>query len=183
MTQDERKMVVVGEQYHYIFQVPETMQALLRSPVKDSLYVSFKPFLMDGEEIAGSVSFVLKKEKLVEKDGKSVFVEVDSLDSLKAEAVEIGFNKPAYRLNVDLKGRRYQATDLSSADLKKEELTKEYRIEVEDNLSVGKKAARTILSPVTVTVDGALAIGALPLVAVGWGSVGVACSLSDDKCR
>lgn len=176
ISEDGSKLVVVGDSHHYIFDAPEILVKSLKSDFHRSVAATIQAFSVDGTgKTRGKVMLTIGV-KAAEQD--------------KLAALEAGYRKFTYsdqryacEYEVDLVGMRYRSNGIQPS-LASQRLNKTYTVSVVAEQSSGEKAARALLTPVTVAADGVLLIGAIPLLLLGFAAistfVGVECKGNRD---
>ena len=163
---DGKTLAVIGKEFHYLFDAPEAIKAVLQPELREVVEVSFFTFKVDANQrIAGG--YVLRIGK-------------NASPGQKDKALAAGFKaNPSgdLSLNGTLAGTRYAANGIE-ATAASQKLRKEYTISVSVEKSAGAKAASTagkvLLTPITLAADGVLIIAAIPLLLIVM--VGVAAS-------
>jgi hypothetical protein len=151
MTEDGKKLVFIGDKYHYIFDAPVGLLYSLSSSFRKSLFASFKEFRVDiNDRITGNVTISLD-ESASQED--------------KDAAIESGFDqRPASPvLEFSLQGKRYYAGGVAT-DRVGYKLNYNYKVGVLEERSSLEKAALTAMTPITVAADGVLILVGVPLV-------------------
>lgn len=145
MTKDTNTLAVIGNKYHYIFQINDNLKSFLLSDIRKESQVSFKSFFVDlNNTIAG---------------GYSIHIPINKIEKQKTKQwlQEIGFQKndyyKQYMLQGEIKGKRYLAKEIPS----EYKFNKPYKLNIEEEPSKFRKTASTMLSPITYSAD--LAIG------------------------
>lgn len=154
ISQDGKTLVVIGKQHHYVFEAPRAIVQTLQSSFHSSVAGAFGKFFVDSDgQTIGRYRLIL---------GKSA-VDQDQADALAAgyEPAEDG----QLAFNGELRGVRYSAGDVR-LPATAEKLNNTYRILISAEQSDAKKAAKSLLTPVTVAVDGALWIAGIPLLVI-----------------
>lgn len=153
-TEDMKKIVIIGKDYHYIFDAPEALVRSLRSSLHARMHASFYPFdVHTDQHITGKLSLLID-------------------EGLSAEEVEqamgLGF-KPrkngGYFQYIELSGTRYDSGGIQ-ATAPSQRLNKTYTITVRVDHTASDYAARAVLTPVTVAADGVLMVVGFSLILV-----------------
>lgn len=163
---DGKTLAILGKEYHYLFEAPETLKLLLQSDLRDVVQASFHTFSVDASQrISGTYFLNL---------GKNVTPEQ------KEKALAAGFKASpsgALGYNGSLSGTRYAANGVQ-ATAASQKLRKTYTISISAEKSAGAKAATTagklLLTPITLAADGVLIIAAIPLLLI----IGIGASAS-----
>lgn len=155
VSDDGRKFVVLGTQYHYIFEMPEHFGAMLASSYRQSLEVSLVDFVEQGDTITGNYWLRLRPVKPL-------------TDDERAQALADGFTlrgSVELEMKGTLHGTRYRADGF---DQRKTwwSFSRPYTVHVVDRLTTADKAVRVLATPVTLAADGVLMIGAVALFPV-----------------
>lgn len=155
VTPDHQKLVVIGADHHFVFSMPRGIAAALKVPFRRAISAEFGEFRVHPDGVVtGNYQLVLSKE--------------DSAAHYHA-ALAIGFAELGsgdhMRMLGRLYGLRYHA-DGAAAPTPRQRLSQPYRVKV---INAGEAAAKRSATPVAVAADGALAISASPLVAIGLG--------------
>jgi len=154
ISQDGKKLVAIGKQHHYIFDAPRAIVQTLRASFHPFVSGAFGKFYVDSDgQISGRYRLALSSFAL-EQD--------------RADAIAAGY-KPTedghLAFDGELKGVRYSAGDVR-LPATAEKLNQTYRVLISAEQSTAMKAAKSLLTPITVAVDGALFIVAIPLLAI-----------------
>jgi len=150
ISQDHKKIVVIGKEYHYIFDAPDVLVSTLSSSYHKYMKGYLDQFRVDkSEAISGQYLLTLGKE---------------ATEQEKAEAITLGFVKSGGELifSGNLNGIRYSSGGIQ-ANVETQRLNKTYKVFVSVEPSSGKKAAKLLLTPVAVAATGALLIVGIPV--------------------
>lgn len=147
ITLDGKKLVVLGDSYHYVFDAPRSLIQTLQAPFHPLVSANVSRFIVTNNEVSGPYELVL--------DPKAG-------DEHKAAAGRIGF-KPdtdgSMILRDTLSGTRYSAEGFSTAAVKNK-FNKPYRVDVSERwTSGGGPSPKMLLTPVTLAADGVLLLG------------------------
>jgi len=151
ISEDGKKLVFIGNRYHYVFDTPVGLPPSLHSSFRKSLFVVFKGFKVDNDNhVIGNITISL--DESASRDDKE-------------EAIELGYDKrPASpALELSLQGTRYKSGGLA-ADSVGYKLNYAYKVTVLEERSSLGKAALTAVTPISVLADGVLIIGGVPLI-------------------
>jgi len=154
ISKNEKKMVFIGDRYHYIFNAPVVLSSSLQSSLRKSLYFFIEDFWVDKNNYTfGKITIVLSKSA--------------SQDD-KEEAIELGYNErtagpPA--LVILLKGKRYRSGGVATDGVEYKLNYSNVTVVLEPRSSLNK-AALTALTPITVLADGVIVIVVVPLAVV-----------------
>jgi hypothetical protein len=151
ISEDGKNLVFVGDDYHYVFDLPVEILRSLRSPFRKSLFAKFRKFRVDvNNKITGNIYISLDES---------------ASQSNKEEAIEFGYDKRSGSpvMEILLKGKRYKAEDLIT-DKTGYKLNYAYKVAVLEERTSVEKAALTATTPITVLADGVIAIVGVPLI-------------------
>ncbi|HGO6078873.1 5-formyltetrahydrofolate cyclo-ligase [Burkholderia cenocepacia] len=149
---DGKKLVVIGKQYHYIFDVPPALAVNLTAPYRPKLYTDFDDFETHGDTISGRYVLRLARE------------DAPPGSELRERALADGFKDQRHQLTDSgtISGKRYQPNDVTPSSLP-QAFNHEYDVKVIERPSVLGKGAKLALSPITMAADGALGLLGLAL--------------------
>lgn len=155
---DGKTLAIIGKEYHYLFDAPEPIKAILDPGLQDVVNVHFQTFSVDSAQcITGGYTLNIVKTATAEQ---------------KEKAIAAGFKPlPAGNLSFTgkLSGTRYSANGIQ-AENAAQKLRQEYPINVSAEKSAGAKAASTagklLVTPVTLAADGVLILVAVPLLLI-----------------
>jgi len=151
VSEDGRKFVVLGKKYHYIFDMPEHLGAVLASPYRKSINVALYRFVAQGSKISGKFSLQLSRTGMTDDDWN--------------RALEDGFTKrgsSGLEMTGVLDGSRYLADGFVQGKTWSS-FAHAYKIHVTDRITTAGKAVRVLATPVTFAADGVMMIGAVVL--------------------
>jgi len=156
MSHDKKRLVILGERYHYVFDAPPDIVALLASPLKARASARIQPFHVDLDGgTAGRYSLLLP-DTLSEDEAR--------------QAQAMGFARDpqgaGWQLDNQLEGRRFIQGNTVRAGRTKETLSHQYEVSVEAEETRGEKAAQDLASPIAVTADGMLMVYLAVLVPI-----------------
>lgn len=148
ITENADKLVVIGEQYHYVFKLDTGLRNILSSPKRKELKPKFRMFKVDDENrIKGSYTLFYTNRD-------------DSADEwLITKGFKKGGHHPGgvvYRFNGKLEGVRYAAGKSVTSQIK---FSKDYFVKVEQPSSMLGTAGKVIATPVAIAADGVMTIG------------------------
>lgn len=149
ITKDNSRLVVVGEKYHYVMNDIKDLASIIKSPIHELMEAKFSDFTIeDDNSFMGTLEIEINR-----------FTEHEC-----AEALRLGFVKRPKRLVIDLtlRGTRYRSGDIVLADSYR--LNNEYSVLVSEPEGSAKKALKIAATPITVAVDGVLALVGVPLI-------------------
>lgn len=163
VSSDGKKIVVLGEAYHYIFDTPPKLIEILDSPLHPKLSAVMRQFNVTPDaSIKGSFMLVMPKDA---SEQHQQLAQSYGFMARKGERASLSFS---------LTGKRYSAKGFTAPTGQAKQFNQPYSVDVEEELPIGGKAALALLTPVTVAADGALVvlgIALLPLLAIGAGGV------------
>ncbi|AFQ48268.1 hypothetical protein GEM_1843 [Burkholderia cepacia GG4] len=154
VSEDGKKFVVLGKKYHYIFDMPEHLGAVLASSYRKSIQAALYGFVAQGSKISGEYRLVLARAGVTDDDW--------------ARAQTDGFTKyhvGESSMDGTLNGSRYLADGFAQGKTWSS-FSRAYTIQVDDRLTTGDKAVRVLATPVTLAADGVMMIGAVVLFPV-----------------
>lgn len=157
ISKDGKTLVAVTQNYHYIFEAPKVVVNTLQKSFHQYVSANFSDFHVDENEVT---------------KGRLTLTISDAPEAEIASATSSGYKKytNAISANCDLIGKRYKANGAISAE--KYVLNHPYKIFVTAPDSTSEKAAKLLLSPITIAVDGVLILFGVPLMLLG---LGIAC--------
>lgn len=149
VTEDGARLVVLGEQYHYIFDdVSPSLREILLSP-----------FNLRTVVVAVLANFYVDSDNVVTGD-YYLSLSSDASDEQRKRAVAAGFALPTYFLSGHLKGVRYSAKGFPLPS-HTQIFAQRHEAQVRAERS---KTTKILLTPVTVAADGVLILGGLALL-------------------
>ncbi|KER72701.1 MULTISPECIES: hypothetical protein [Burkholderia] len=156
ITKDGKKLVVLGERYHYIFDLPDKLRPVLAASYRKSLHTSFISFRADGSDVTGQYDTVLSK---------------DAPDDERQAATADGFRNWRDRLELDgnVVGKRYSTEGFTlKPDGTAQPFNERYTVGIDEAPSAFAKGLRILATPVTVAADGVLVLGGVLLLPVAY---------------
>ena len=154
ISQDGETLVVIGKEHHYVFEAPRVIVQTLRSSFHASVVGAFGRFSVDSDgQTSGQYRLLLRKSA-GEQD--------------RADALAVGYESSEdgqLSFSGELRGVRYSAGGVR-LPATAEKLNNTYRVLISAEQSTAKKAAKSLLTPITVAVDGALLIAGVPLFVI-----------------
>lgn len=151
---DGKKVVFIGPEYHYIFDAPEHMAALLDSPLHKGLAARFSTFsVSSGGAVDGLINLTLEKP------------DEGGLELARGYGFDDTSDAGTFRDIVILTGKRYRAGTFNGASANKP-LNTSYVVQVREKAPMNAKKALALLTPVTIAADGVLTILSVPLLPV-----------------
>ncbi|UVE68874.1 hypothetical protein L2Y90_19105 [Burkholderia pyrrocinia] len=152
ITEDGKKLVVLGARYHYIFDLPAQLRPVLQSGYRKSLRTSFAGFHASGGSVTGHYRIVLPKNA--------------SEDDRQAAAADGFAAAPAgLVLEGDIDGKRYSTEGFAAQDkAAAQPFNRPYSVSIKESPSVVGMGLRILATPITVAADGVLVLGGIVLV-------------------
>jgi len=152
ISQDKKKLVVIGKQYHYIFDAPKVIIDTLKSSFHQSITAKFHPFHVDSDGFTTGVFEFISSKKVTGQ-------QLNEMLKLGYKPYsEKSYNK-GYIVIGELKGIRYMSGNIIIPN-KLQNLNNKYKIKV---LEQHEKATNALISPITVTPSAVMLIGVMPL--------------------
>ena len=152
MTEDGKKLVVLGTRYHYIFDLPARLRPVLLSGYRKSVRTTFADFHASGGSVTGHYRIVLPK---------------DASDDDRQAASADGFaSEPTgLVLEGDIDGKRYSTEGFVQKDnAAAQPFNRPYSVYIVESPSVVGMGLRILATPITVAADGVLVLGGIVLV-------------------
>ncbi|MCA8235678.1 hypothetical protein [Burkholderia cenocepacia] len=152
MTEDGKKLVVLGTRYHYIFDLPARLRPVLLSGYRKSVRTTFEDFHASGGGVTGHYRIVLPN---------------DASDDDRRAASADGFaSEPAgLVLEGDIEGKRYSTEGFVEKDkAAAQPFNRPYSVYIKESPSVVGMGLRILATPITVAADGVLVLGGIVLV-------------------
>ncbi len=176
ISSDGMKLVAQGKNYHYIFDAPVTIVKLLQSNLHPYVSGYFNSFsVYRSQEITGNYVLTLNES---------------TPESFVNEAVALGFTidssskaKLVYRGN--LCGIRYLSGGVAPQQAT-HQLNDTHTVVIETPASASRVAARIVLTPVTVAVDGITVLAGvvlMPIFLFGLESYKAVCGVGGKDCK
>lgn len=152
ITEDGKKLVVLGTRYHYIFDLPAQLRPVLQSGYRKSLRTTFAGFHASGGSVTGHYRIVLPKNA--------------SEDDRQAAAADGFAAAPAgLVLEGDIDGKRYSTEGFAAQDkAAAQPFNRPYSVSIKESPSVVGMGLRILATPITVAADGVLVLGGIVLV-------------------
>ncbi len=156
ISQDKKKIVVIGRKYHYIFDAPTTLVNTLESPIHNKVQAYFSgDFIVDASDHINGLLELRLDEK--------------ATDSERSIARSIGIKNSNYfralSWSSELAGTRYSAQEFTG-DTSFYKLNRPYSVRIKGERSAILKAMRVPLTPITVGADGVLILAGVILAPV-----------------
>lgn len=151
VTADGSRVVVLGQKYHYIFdEISPSLKQILLSPLELRAVV-----------VAYLANFSVSSDNVVTGD-YALYLSSQASDEQRESAIDAGFATPDVTLSGHLKGVRYSAEGFKfPSTAQPQEFAHRYGANIGEERS---RAAKILLTPVTVAADGALILGGLFLL-------------------
>lgn len=151
VTEDGSRVVVLGQRYHYIFnEISPSLKQILLSPLELRAVV-----------VGHLANFSVSSDNVVTGD-YALYLSSEASDEQRTSAIDAGFVTPDVTLSGHLKGVRYSAEGFKfPSTAQAQEFAHRYGATIQEERS---KAAKILLTPITVTADGALILGGLLLL-------------------
>ena len=152
VTEDGKKLVVLGKQYHYILDMPAHLDVVLAAPYRKWVTASLYGFVAKGDKITGDFDLHIRdaRKRMTADDYQRALA--DGFTERDAQLV----------LRGSVSGTRY-TTDGFKLDQNSSTFNKPYEISVTDAITPAGTAVRLLATPVTLAADGVLVIGAVVL--------------------
>ena len=152
ITEDGKKLVVLGARYHYIFDLPAQLRPVLQSGYRKSLRTTFAGFHASGGSVTGHYRIVLPKNA--------------AEDDRQAAAADGFAAAPAgLVLEGDIDGKRYSTEGFAAQDkAAAQPFNRPYSVSIKESPSVVGMGLRILATPITVAADGVLVLGGIVLV-------------------
>ena len=153
ISQDRKFVVFVSEEFHYVFDdYSEILENILSVDYRKNLFIDIDESYIEidkSNNINGYIVFDIFNEKLNQE--------------LEFFLTKLGFYKNSEGMTKKffLKGKRYISRDKFIESLPS--LDQKYPIEIRVKLTKGEDFIATIISPLTITADGLIAIGEIIL--------------------
>ncbi|AZQ55753.1 hypothetical protein [Burkholderia cenocepacia] len=152
MTEDGKKLIVLGSRYHYIFDLPAQLRPVLLSGYRKSVRTTFDGFHARGGSVTGHYRIVLPKDA--------------SDDDRRAASADGFVSEPAgLVLEGDIDGKRYSTDGFVEKDkAAAQPFNHRYSVYIVESPSVVGMGLRILATPITVAADGVLVLGGIVLV-------------------
>lgn len=153
VTEDGRRMVIIGNDYHYVFKIDNNLHKILMSKNRKFVRPNFWGFKVDVDNrITGNYRLFVKPETR-ERAEWFVAAGFSELANRKGNESELHFTG-------GIKGIRYRAIEEIPAKYK---FNKTYEINITEEDGGMETVTKKLFSPVTATADGVLVIGGFAL--------------------
>ena len=164
ISEDAKKVVFVGDEYHYIFATTQPLIDVLTWKERKSLKASFPDkFKLNGNnEIVGKI--VIRSDFSTDKK-KNTWLEEHGFKRLTNPYYDM------YILPIDISGERFLS---NGVEIKQgSNLNQTYKVKIETDRTLASTLSSIALTPIAVTFDGVATIGlaslfvvAIPFVAI-----------------
>ncbi len=169
VTEDGKKMLIIGQDYHYIFNVNPQILSTIKADYRTQVTASIDRFFVANDQTTtGRIHLSLNK------DASPEFAQAAAAAGYHCSE-NLGCKVSPY-----IRGVRYKAKALPLGVTEK--LKKEYVVDVTYH---GSPGAKVLLTPVTVVADGVVGAGALLLggvAAIGWTALVVGHEVCGSAC-
>lgn len=149
ITEDQKKLIILTDQYHYIVNAPEIIVKTLNSDLRRYVQAHFGYISVNQEgEVSGSL-YLRPNE---------------TFDNVIRETLSLGYKQTdrGPTAHVQLTGQRYTASKITVG--KQYLLNDTYKVKVHEPGDV-----KEVLSPISNAIDGTLQLAVIPLAALGMG--------------
>ena len=164
-TEDGKKLVFIGEKYHYIFDGHKSLRKILLWKDRELLDAKLdEKFIVDSSNnISGNLRVICKCKNAT----KTQISWIENIGFKKAPASSTQFDEKEILniLEIQLSGVRYLAKDLALDKYAK--LNKPYTVVIEEPKSTAGVIGRVMLTPIVVAADGIVTIGMSTLFVMG----------------
>jgi len=172
ITTDHRQLVVLGKQYHYIFEISPNLKTTLGSSFRQSLHAEFSEFRVSPDNKVSGVYTLRLPVQAPESEKKEAMAAgfvtgIDTRPRILTETEKrsnvpdtetFRTRKGEYVLAEAIYGTRYSAANFKNAP-DTAEFNKRYTIRVIAPESSINSVGKILLTPVTVTADGLMLVG------------------------
>jgi hypothetical protein len=161
VSQDRKSLVVLGDQYHYIFGVPPRLLEFLSSPLRPHFYPVFEGFFVEeNRHISGSLYLTLTLRP------------ADMSPEEKELAAGLGMRLPpgesGYEVYgsgyISLKGDRFRANPMVVRHSAPDKLNQTYDINIGVRITQEQRQAELAQSPINQIGDGLFTLLTIPLL-------------------
>ena len=166
ITKKSNKLVIIGEKYHYIFNIDTKLKKLLLSKNRKKLSTAFNSFRVDlNNTITGNYNIFISSDKVDDKNHAKLLNEV-------------GFKKDTSQKNHflvgSIKGKRYIAKKIPA----QYKFNKRYKIYIQEEKITGKYIDETnvvlvLLSPIAVVFKAGFIVLSIPILVSGIATTGI----------
>lgn len=159
ITEDGKKLVVLGTDYHYIFDLPASLRPVLMSGYRKALHTAFAGFHASGSSVTGHYRIVLPKE-----------ASADDQQAATADGFTVA--QAGLVLEGDIRGKRYSTDGFAARDKVDDKtaqaFNQRYVVYITESPSAVGMGLRILATPVTVAADGVLVLGGIVLVPIAF---------------
>ena len=147
ITADRKQLVVLGNKYHYIFEMPPGLATVLNAPYRPKIDTAFDDFEAHSDTITGQYTM-----RLDDSDAPTG-------SDVRERALADGFKKDGAYLALEgkISGKRYLPNDVTPSSVP-QAFNHPYHVKVTEKLGAVGKGAKLALSPITMAADGALGL-------------------------
>ncbi|WP_235995753.1 MULTISPECIES: 5-formyltetrahydrofolate cyclo-ligase [Burkholderia] len=152
ITADGKQLVVLGQKYHYIFEMPPGLATVLTAPYRPKIHTAFNDFETHGDAITGRYTMRLD------------YPDAPTGSDVRERALADGFKKDHGYLTSEgtISGKRYLPNDVTPSSVP-QAFNRPYHVTVTDKLTAVGHGAKLALSPIAMAADGALGLLGLAL--------------------
>ena len=157
ITNDGKKLAIIGNKYHYIFELENSLRTILLSNKRNQLKPLFYSFNVDkNNSISGK--YILKFSTKKQSDIK----EIKEL-GFKNKTYSNGRKNSTYTFSGSINGRRYSTNKNINAHYK---FNKPYTITVKEPPTFIGNVGKTLATPIAVAADGVKTIAGIILIPI-----------------
>jgi len=149
VSEDDKYIVVVTEKYHYVFGAPPELVAALKAPFHHAITGSPGRLHVNSSG-AATIDYHLRLNNEATQEEK---------DQARAAGFQTIDEGVEFFHRGELRGTRYLANGVHLPAQSPVMLNRTYYINVDAELPPDEKSRRALLTPVTVTADGAMLLG------------------------
>ncbi|AYQ38499.1 5-formyltetrahydrofolate cyclo-ligase [Burkholderia aenigmatica] len=152
ITADGKQLVVLGQKYHYIFEMPPGLATVLTAPYRPKIHTAFNGFETHGDTITGRYAMRLD------------YSDAPTGSDVRERALADGFKQESGYLasKGTISGKRYLPNDVTPSSVP-QAFNRPYHVTVTDKLTAVGHGAKLALSPIAMAADGALGLLGLAL--------------------
>ncbi len=164
-TSDGNKLIIIGDKYHYIFTNQYKLNDILNSKHSSMLRAEFADtFSVDiDNNIKGSYKIVCDCENVTKEEVEWLLKHKFKKTLVKSECSK---NKAIYSRSNKIIGKRFSGNNQSFE--KTRNLNNEHVIYIEEDYNRGDIVLKIAQTPITVAIDGTLALGAAATAITLW---------------
>lgn len=158
---DKKKIVVLGKDRHYLFHFHPKLQRILGSPINTKITADFKTFTLDTSKTTVHGRFQLKLDtRLVSESDKPLLKKLGFIErKSNGETAE-------WYSHQFLSGQYYRAGNFA-LPTNSQYLNQTYQVKIREKTPKNDTVRKALLTPLALTADGVLMIGAIPFLIVG----------------